>query len=174
MQNKSFWTFELAIQLGDGSTSTCIAQADKLDQWVFLLRKAHEYDAAQLPRRTSGRRSEGRSTRDSCGQDSVDARVAWRFRYSQCRTFSAGASFAGSYFKASGRLKTTSVMQTLSGLSGRLSQSESDLNLPPGGSSEARGGYESICRSPNCSVFSDDLTVDYANSPNNEAIATIS
>jgi len=40
--------------------------------------------------------------------------------------------------KASGRLKTTSVIQTLSGLSGRLSQRESDLNLPPGGSSEGR------------------------------------
>jgi len=34
--------------------------------------------------------------------------------------------------KASGRLKTTSVMQTLSGLSGRLSQRGSDLNPPPG------------------------------------------
>jgi len=40
---------------------------------------------------------------------------------------------------ASGRMKTTSVMQTLSGLSGRLSQGESDFTLPQGGSSEARG-----------------------------------
>jgi len=43
-------------------------------------------------------------------------------------------------------MKTTSVMQTLSGRSGRLSQGESDLNLPPGGSSEARGGHDSFCR----------------------------
>jgi len=50
--------------------------------------------------------------------------------------------------KASGRLKTTGVMQTLSGLSGRLSQGESDSTLPPGGSSEARGGWDSFCRSP--------------------------
>jgi len=42
--------------------------------------------------------------------------------------------------KASGRLKTTRVMQTLSGLAGRLSQGESDFTLPLGGSSEARGG----------------------------------
>ena len=46
------------------------------------------------------------------------------------------------YAKASGRSKTTSVMQTLSGLSGRLSQRESDLNLPPGRSSEA--GFELV------------------------------
>ena len=39
--------------------------------------------------------------------------------------------------KASGRLKTTSVMQTLSGFTGRLSQGESDFTHPPGGSSEA-------------------------------------
>jgi len=45
-------------------------------------------------------------------------------------------------------LKTTSVMQTLSGLSGRLSQRESDLTLPPGRSIEARGAYDSFCRSP--------------------------
>jgi len=37
-------------------------------------------------------------------------------------------------------MKTTSVMQTLSGLSGRLSQGESDLTLPLGGSSEGRVG----------------------------------
>jgi len=42
--------------------------------------------------------------------------------------------------KASGRLKTTSVMQTLSGLSGRLSHGKSDFTLPPAGSSEGRGG----------------------------------
>ena len=42
--------------------------------------------------------------------------------------------------KASGRLKTTSVMQTLSGLFGRLSQGESDFTLPPEGSSEGRVG----------------------------------
>jgi len=35
-------------------------------------------------------------------------------------------------------------MQTLSGLSGRLSQGESDFTLPPVGSSEARGGYDSF------------------------------
>jgi len=34
-------------------------------------------------------------------------------------------------------MKTTSLMQTLSGLSGRLSQGESDFTLPKGGSSEA-------------------------------------
>ena len=50
--------------------------------------------------------------------------------------------------KANSRLKTTSVMQPLSGLSGRLSQRESDFTLPPGGSSEARGGYDPFCRSP--------------------------
>ena len=50
--------------------------------------------------------------------------------------------------KANGRLKTTSVIEPLSGLSGRLSQRESDVTLPPGGSSEARGGYDSFCRSP--------------------------
>ena len=51
-----------------------------------------------------------------------------------------GAGFAIRAVELSGRLRTTSVMQTLSGLSGRLSQGESDLTLPPGGSSEARGG----------------------------------
>ena len=50
--------------------------------------------------------------------------------------------------KASGRLKTSSVMQTLSGFSDRLSHRESDFNPPPGESSEARGGYDSFCRSP--------------------------
>ncbi len=53
-----------------------------------------------------------------------------------------------SLIKANGRLKTTGVMQPLSGLSGRLSQMESDFTLPPGGSSEAREGYDSFCRSP--------------------------
>ena len=52
------------------------------------------------------------------------------------------------YSKANGRLKTTSVMQPLSGLSGRLSLRESDFALPPGGSSEARAGYDSFCGSP--------------------------
>jgi len=37
----------------------------------------------------------------------------------------------------------------LSGLSGRLSQRESDFTLPLGGSSEARGGENSVSRSPN-------------------------
>jgi len=39
-------------------------------------------------------------------------------------------------------------MQTLSGLSGRLSLRESDLNLPAGGSSEASEGNDLFCRSP--------------------------
>ena len=40
-------------------------------------------------------------------------------------------------------MKTTSWMQPLSGLLGRLSQGESDVTLPPGGSSAARGGHDS-------------------------------
>jgi len=37
-------------------------------------------------------------------------------------------------------MKTTSVMQILSGLSGRLSEGASDFTIPQGGSCEARGG----------------------------------
>jgi len=49
-------------------------------------------------------------------------------------------------------------MQTLSGLSGRLSQGESDFTLSQGGgSSDARGGWFSICRSPySNSILSDE------------------
>jgi len=50
-------------------------------------------------------------------------------------------------------------MQPLSGLSGRLSHRESDFTLPPGGSSEARGGYDSFCRSPNVSNFKPVATI---------------
>ena len=52
------------------------------------------------------------------------------------------------FTKANGRLKTASVLKPLSDLPGRLSQRESDFTFPPGGSSEARGGYDSVCRSP--------------------------
>jgi len=49
-------------------------------------------------------------------------------------------------------------MQTLSGLSGRLSQGESDLTLPPGRPSEAMGGYDSFCRSPYKGLFQHSRT----------------
>ncbi len=43
-------------------------------------------------------------------------------------------------------MNTTSVMQAHSGLSDRLSRREIDFTLPPGGSSEARGGCLDSCR----------------------------
>jgi len=44
-------------------------------------------------------------------------------------------------------MKTISVMQTLSGLSGRLSQGESDFTLPQGGSSKrGAGSFQSAAR----------------------------